>query len=208
MTWLGQVILDEAPGEGSHHPPHARVVASYLGGLDLCNGRYDTVRANLWTAAGAMCAPRHMQCRKCAGTATLIIISSNTLLYVQGTHSMFRTLGTVHSDDLHQPCIPGADIKFGGAMLCIPGTVTRIMCATVQSSMAALKWRQPGCSNASQLMLHHQAGDALPSCRSQGGMARHPLPPGGARCPCPAAHVLSAGSHTCHLSAVKRMACA
>ncbi len=78
MTWLGQVILDEAPGEGSHHPPHARVVASYLGGLDLCNGRYDTVRANLWTAAGAMCAPRHMQCRKCAGTATLIIISSNT----------------------------------------------------------------------------------------------------------------------------------
>lgn len=39
-----QIILDESPGEGSPHPPHARVVASYLGGLDLCNGRYDTVR--------------------------------------------------------------------------------------------------------------------------------------------------------------------
>mmetsp|Transcript_18608 Transcript_18608/g.56169 ORF Transcript_18608/g.56169 Transcript_18608/m.56169 type:complete len:842 (-) Transcript_18608:570-3095(-) len=67
------IILDESPGEGSPHPPHARVVASYLGGLDLCNGRYDT-----------------------------------------GTHSIFRTLHTLHSDDLHQPCIPGADIKFGG----------------------------------------------------------------------------------------------
>lgn len=71
-----QVILDQPPSaplvEGSH-APGARVLVSFLGGIDLCNGRYD-----------------------------------------DGTHSLFRTLGMTHSDDMHQPCIPGAEIKFGG----------------------------------------------------------------------------------------------
>ena len=34
--------------------------------------------------------------------------------YDTGRHSLFRTLEFEHSDDMHQPCIPGADIKFGG----------------------------------------------------------------------------------------------
>lgn len=68
-----QVLLDTDPDAGSHHPPGSRVLMSFLGGIDLCNGRYD-----------------------------------------DQTHSLFRTLGTLHSDDMHQPCIPGADIKFGG----------------------------------------------------------------------------------------------
>ena len=34
--------------------------------------------------------------------------------YDTGRHSLFRTLDFEHSDDMHQPCIPGANIKFGG----------------------------------------------------------------------------------------------
>lgn len=34
--------------------------------------------------------------------------------YDTGRHSLFRTLATEHSEDLHQPCILGADAKFGG----------------------------------------------------------------------------------------------
>lgn len=40
--------------------------------------------------------------------------------YDTGRHSIFRTLQTEHSDDLHQPCIPGADPKFGGELPPIP----------------------------------------------------------------------------------------
>ncbi len=67
--------MDQPPPPGGPHPPSARVLVTFLGGIDLCNGRYD-----------------------------------------DGSHSLFRTLGTLHSDDMHQPCIPGADIKFGGAL--------------------------------------------------------------------------------------------
>ncbi len=34
--------------------------------------------------------------------------------YDTGRHSLFRTLDFEHADDMHQPCIPGANIKFGG----------------------------------------------------------------------------------------------
>jgi phospholipase D1/2 len=40
--------------------------------------------------------------------------------YDTARHSLFRTLEFEHSDDMHQPCIPGADIKFGGGSLQTP----------------------------------------------------------------------------------------
>ncbi|XP_020242137.1 phospholipase D alpha 1-like [Asparagus officinalis] len=48
-------------------------IVSFIGGIDLCDGRYDTQR-----------------------------------------HSLFRTLGTVHYSDFHQPNFPGASIRKGG----------------------------------------------------------------------------------------------
>lgn len=50
-----------------------RRIVGFIGGIDLCDGRYDT------------------QC-----------------------HSLFRTLGTTHSNDFHQPNFPGASIQKGG----------------------------------------------------------------------------------------------
>lgn len=48
-------------------------IASFIGGIDLCDGRYDTQQ-----------------------------------------HSLFRTLGTVHRSDFHQPNFPGSSIQKGG----------------------------------------------------------------------------------------------
>ncbi|CAL4914730.1 unnamed protein product [Urochloa decumbens] len=48
-------------------------LVSFLGGIDLCDGRYDT-----------------------------------------GEHPLFRTLGTTHNKDFHQPNFPGASIRKGG----------------------------------------------------------------------------------------------
>ena len=50
-----------------------RQLVAFIGGLDLCDGRYDT-----------------------------------------SEHSLFHTLKTVHSEDYHQACYPGASIKQGG----------------------------------------------------------------------------------------------
>ena len=50
-----------------------RRLIAFIGGLDMCDGRYDTPR-----------------------------------------HSLFHTLATVHTEDFHQACISGADIKKGG----------------------------------------------------------------------------------------------
>lgn len=50
-----------------------RRLVCFIGGLDMCDGRYDTPR-----------------------------------------HSLFHTLATVHTEDFHQACITGADIKKGG----------------------------------------------------------------------------------------------
>jgi hypothetical protein len=73
LVLLVQILLDSEPDAGSHHLPGSRLLTSFVGGLDLCNGRYD-----------------------------------------DEAHSLFRTLTTLHSEDMHQPCIPGAEIKFGG----------------------------------------------------------------------------------------------
>lgn len=72
---LVQILVDSEPDAGSHHPPGSRLLTSFVGGLDLCNGRYD-----------------------------------------DEAHSLFRSLTTLHSEDMHQPCIPGAEIKFGGEL--------------------------------------------------------------------------------------------
>ncbi|KAJ6805161.1 phospholipase D alpha 1-like [Iris pallida] len=48
-------------------------IVSFVGGIDLCDGRYDTQQ-----------------------------------------HSLFRTLGTVHRSDFHQPNFPGSSIERGG----------------------------------------------------------------------------------------------
>lgn len=53
-----------------------RRLVCFIGGLDMCDGRYDTPR-----------------------------------------HSLFHTLATVHTEDFHQACITGADIKKGGTPL-------------------------------------------------------------------------------------------
>ncbi|XWS70696.1 hypothetical protein CRYUN_Cryun03dG0069300 [Craigia yunnanensis] len=50
-----------------------RRIVSFIGGIDLCDGRYDTP-----------------------------------------SHPIFRTLGTVHHDDFHQPCFHDASIAKGG----------------------------------------------------------------------------------------------
>ncbi len=50
-----------------------RQLVAFIGGLDLCDGRFDT-----------------------------------------SEHSLFHTLKTVHSEDYHQACYPGASIKQGG----------------------------------------------------------------------------------------------
>lgn len=50
-----------------------RRLVSFVGGIDLCDGRYDTL-----------------------------------------DHSLFRTLGTVHNKDFHQPNFPGSSIAKGG----------------------------------------------------------------------------------------------
>ncbi|KAL2518020.1 Phospholipase D alpha 1 [Abeliophyllum distichum] len=50
-----------------------RRIVSFVGGIDLCDGRYDTRE-----------------------------------------HSLFRTLGTVHNKDFHQPNFPGSSIAKGG----------------------------------------------------------------------------------------------
>lgn len=84
--------MDAEPDPGSHHPPGSRVLTSFVGGLDLCNGRYD-----------------------------------------DEAHSLFRTLGTLHSEDMHQPCIPGADIKFGGEPNFLPS-----VCMLARTGHAAL----------------------------------------------------------------------
>ena len=48
----------------------------FIGGLDMCDGRYDS-----------------------------------------HGHSLFHTLATVHTEDFHQACITGADIKKGGELI-------------------------------------------------------------------------------------------
>lgn len=62
------VVDSESPGG-----IQKRRIVSFVGGIDLCDGRYDT-----------------------------------------RTHSLFRTLDTVHHEDFHQPNFPGSSIKKGG----------------------------------------------------------------------------------------------
>ncbi|KAK6236204.1 hypothetical protein SCA6_011541 [Theobroma cacao] len=62
------VVDSELPNEESK-----RRVESFIGGIDLCDGRYDTP-----------------------------------------SHPIFRTLGTVHRHDFHQPCFHDASIAKGG----------------------------------------------------------------------------------------------
>lgn len=64
------VIVD---GGGAPAPETPPGLVSFLGGIDLCDGRYDTQ-----------------------------------------DHPLFRTLGTTHSKDFHQPNFPGASISKGG----------------------------------------------------------------------------------------------
>ncbi|KAL6878431.1 hypothetical protein ACP4OV_012601 [Aristida adscensionis] len=63
------VIVDGGVSD-ANAPPR---LVSFLGGIDLCDGRYDTQE-----------------------------------------HPLFRTLGTTHSKDFHQPNFPGASIRKGG----------------------------------------------------------------------------------------------
>lgn len=56
-----------------HRDHNMRQLVAFIGGLDLCDGRFDT-----------------------------------------SEHSLFHTLKTVHSEDYHQACYPGASIKQGG----------------------------------------------------------------------------------------------
>lgn len=64
------VIVDcEVPEGGSEE----RRIVSFVGGIDLCDGRYDTQ-----------------------------------------DHPLFKTLGTIHHDDFHQPNFEGSSIKKGG----------------------------------------------------------------------------------------------
>ncbi|WVZ57173.1 hypothetical protein U9M48_007592 [Paspalum notatum var. saurae] len=64
------VVVDGCGAAGPNAPPG---LVSFLGGIDLCDGRYDTQE-----------------------------------------HPLFRTLGTTHKNDFHQPNFPGASIKKGG----------------------------------------------------------------------------------------------
>ncbi|KAJ1296842.1 hypothetical protein BS78_01G333200 [Paspalum vaginatum] len=64
------VVVDGGGAPGPNAPPG---LVSFLGGIDLCDGRYDTQE-----------------------------------------HPLFRTLGTTHNKDFHQPNFPGASIKKGG----------------------------------------------------------------------------------------------
>ncbi|XP_073135995.1 phospholipase D alpha 1-like [Henckelia pumila] len=63
------VVDSEATGERSQK----RRIVSFVGGIDLCDGRYDT-----------------------------------------RSHSLFRTLDSIHHDDFHQPNFPGSSIRKGG----------------------------------------------------------------------------------------------
>ncbi|KAM3299745.1 hypothetical protein ACQJBY_040977 [Aegilops geniculata] len=64
------VIVDSSRNAAANASPG---LVSFLGGIDLCDGRYDTQE-----------------------------------------HPLFRTLGTTHRDDFHQPNFPGASINKGG----------------------------------------------------------------------------------------------
>ncbi|KAL6650066.1 hypothetical protein ACP70R_014290 [Stipagrostis hirtigluma subsp. patula] len=64
------VVVDGGGSTAANAPPR---LVSFLGGIDLCDGRYDTQE-----------------------------------------HPLFRTLGTTHRDDFHQPNFPGASVKKGG----------------------------------------------------------------------------------------------
>ena len=78
---------ENSPAHGVGPGPNAnmgqqtnkRRLVAFIGGLDMCDGRYDTPR-----------------------------------------HSLFHTLATVHTEDFHQACIAGADIKKGGEQSTIP----------------------------------------------------------------------------------------
>ncbi|KAJ8423037.1 hypothetical protein Cgig2_002583 [Carnegiea gigantea] len=72
LTHHQKVVVVDYPnpdGAGSEK----RGIVGFVGGIDLCDGRYDTQE-----------------------------------------HSLFRTLGTMHKDDFHQPNFPGSSIKKGG----------------------------------------------------------------------------------------------
>ena len=70
---------DAKPGANANmgNETQKRRLITFIGGLDMCDGRYDTPR-----------------------------------------HSLFHTLATVHTEDFHQACITGADLKKGGDLLC------------------------------------------------------------------------------------------
>ncbi|XVF35592.1 hypothetical protein REPUB_Repub18cG0159400 [Reevesia pubescens] len=63
------VVDSELPGERSGK----RAIVSFVGGIDLCDGRYDSQ-----------------------------------------DHPLFKTLGTIHHEDFHQPNFAGSSIKKGG----------------------------------------------------------------------------------------------
>ncbi|OAE28305.1 hypothetical protein AXG93_2507s1170 [Marchantia polymorpha subsp. ruderalis] len=72
FTHHQKVVVVDAPALPPYSPEQRRIIA-FVGGIDLCGGRYDTP-----------------------------------------SHSLFRTLTTVHRKDFQQGCIPGAALKSGG----------------------------------------------------------------------------------------------
>ncbi|KAL3693922.1 hypothetical protein R1sor_007573 [Riccia sorocarpa] len=72
FTHHQKTLIVDAPVPGGD-PDGQRRILSMVGGIDLCDGRYDT---------------QH--------------------------HPLFRTLGTVHNDDFHQPNFAGAAVANGG----------------------------------------------------------------------------------------------
>ncbi|KAL2645235.1 hypothetical protein R1flu_012822 [Riccia fluitans] len=72
FTHHQKVVVVDAPALPPYSSELRRIIA-FVGGIDLCEGRYDTP-----------------------------------------SHSLFRTLTTVHRKDFRQGCIPGAEIRKGG----------------------------------------------------------------------------------------------
>lgn len=82
------------PNANMDQQKEKRRLVTFIGGLDMCDGRYDTPR-----------------------------------------HSLFHTLATVHTEDFHQACITGADIKKGGMLSNTPKIVSAPYAAECTLSM-------------------------------------------------------------------------
>lgn len=92
------------PNANMGNQKEKRRLVTFIGGIDMCDGRYDTPR-----------------------------------------HSLFHTLATVHTEDFHQACITGADIKKGGEQ-------AQLLSATAGSAVEDRKL----CSAAEGLAFGHR----------------------------------------------------